>query len=110
METGAGAYVVVMTTVGSDEAARDLGRRLVEDGLVACAQRLAVDSLYRWEGELNEDRETLLLLKTRRARSADVMAALAAAHPYEVPEILELEVSAGWPAYLRWMDEQTGSD
>jgi periplasmic divalent cation tolerance protein len=76
---------------------------------VACAQRVPIESLYRWEGELVEDRETLVLLKTRRARSPELMAALEAQHPYDVPEVLELPVTGGWPPYLRWVDEQTDS-
>jgi periplasmic divalent cation tolerance protein len=100
-------YCVVMTTMGSDDEARALCRSLVERGLVACAQRIPVESLYRWEGELVEDRETLVLLKTRRARSPELMAALQAQHPYDVPEVLELPVTGGWPPYLRWVDEQT---
>ncbi len=102
-------YCVVMTTVGSDDEARSLCRSLVEGGLVACAQRVPIESLYRWEGELVEDRETLVLLKTRRARSAELMAALQAQHPYDVPEVIELPVTGGWPPYLRWVDEQTDS-
>jgi periplasmic divalent cation tolerance protein len=103
-------YCVVMTTVGSDDEARALCRSLVEGGLVACAQRVPIESLYRWEGELVEDRETLVLLKTRRARSAELMAALPAQHPYDVPEVIELPVTGGWPPYLRWVDEQTDTD
>ena len=102
-------YCVVMTTVGSDEEARALCRALVEGGLVACAQRVPIESLYRWEGELVEDREILVLLKTRRARSPELMVALQAKHPYDVPEVIELPVTGGWPPYLRWVDEQTES-
>ena len=98
---------VVMTTVGSEEEARVLGRALVEVGLVACAQLLPIRSLYRWQGELVDDVETLLLLKTTTARSAELMEAVRARHPYEVPEILELPATVGSPGYLRWMAEQT---
>lgn len=101
-------YVVVMTAVGSDDEARDLSRSLVEEGLVACAQRLPIGSIYRWEGAVVEDTETLVLLKTHRARSAELMATLEARHPYDVPEIIELPVMDGSPSYLRWIDDQTG--
>jgi periplasmic divalent cation tolerance protein len=101
------AYVMVMTAVGSDDEARDLSRSLVEEGLVACAQRLPIGSIYRWQGEVVEDSETLVLLKTRRARSAELVAALGARHPYDVPEIIELPVTDGFPSYLRWIDDQT---
>ncbi len=105
--TETGDYVVIMTTVGSEDVARELSRALVEEGLAACAQRFAVDSIYRWKGEVADDREALILLKTRRDRIAEVREAVAARHPYEVPEILELPVTGGWPAYLAWVDEHT---
>ncbi len=76
VEVADAGYCVLMTTIGSDDEARVLCRSLVEAGLVACAQRVPIESLYRWEGELVEDRETLVLLKTRRARSPEVMAVL----------------------------------
>lgn len=100
-------YVVLMTTVGSVESAGDLARGLVEEGLVACAQRLPIQSVYRWGGAVVQDEEVLLLLKTRRARAGATMDAVRARHPYEVPEILELPITDGWPPYLRWIDEQT---
>lgn len=109
VEAAEARYCVVMTTIGSDDEARALCRSLVEAGLVACAQRVPIQSLYRWEGELVEDPETLVLLKTRRARSPEVMAALQAQHPHDVPEVIEVPVTAGWPPYLRWVDEQTHS-
>ncbi|MBV8464126.1 MAG: divalent-cation tolerance protein CutA [Acidimicrobiales bacterium] len=105
--TATGDYVVLMTTLGTPEAAASLSRTLVEDRLVACAQRVPIESVYRWEGAVVEEAETLLLLKTPRDRAAEAMAAIGARHPYEVPEILQLPVADGWPAYLRWMDEQT---
>ena len=109
VEVSDAGYCVLMTTIGSDDEARVLCRSLVEAGLVACAQRVPIESLYRWEGELVEDRETLVLLKTRRARSPEVMAVLQEQHPYDVPEVIELPVTAGWPPYLRWVDRQTDS-
>ncbi len=102
-------HVVVMTTVGSEEAARELSRALVDEGLVACAQRVPVESCYRWEGEVVDEREVLLLLKTPHARAGELVEALARRHPYEVPEVIELPVTGGWPPYLRWMEEQTAS-
>jgi periplasmic divalent cation tolerance protein len=109
VEVADAGYCVLMTTIGSDDEARVLCRSLVEAGLVACAQRVPIESLYRWEGDLVEDREMLVLLKTRRARSPEVMAALQEQHPYDVPEVIELPVTAGWPPYLRWVDQQTDS-
>lgn len=101
---------VVMTTVGTDELARTICRSVVEAGLVACAQLVPIGSVYRWQGEVVEDTEVLVLLKTRRERVGELTEALRARHPYEVPEIVELPVVGGWPAYLRWIDEQTAGE
>jgi periplasmic divalent cation tolerance protein len=105
-----GDHCVVMTTVGSEDAARQLCRPLVEGGLVACAQLVPIGSIYRWQGEMVEDRETLVLCKTSRSRSPEVVEALQADHPYDLPEIIELPVTGGSPAYLRWIDDQTRSE
>jgi len=98
---------LVMTTVGSEEAAGRLGRSVVEAGLVACVQLLPIRSLYRWHGELVDEKEVLLLLKTTPARAAALVDAVKAEHPYEVPEIVELPMAVGSPDYLRWMVDQT---
>ncbi len=103
-----GGHCVVMTTVGTDEVARALCRAVVEAGLVACAQRVPIESVYRWQGQVVEDTETLVLLKTRRDRVGELTESLRQQHPYEVPEIIELPIVGGWPDYLRWVDEQTG--
>ncbi len=100
-------HVVIMTTAGSREEARRLARGLVEKRLAACVQMMAIDSVYEWKGELQEDAEFLLLIKTRRERYTDVEAHLRTHHSYEVPEILVMPVETGLPAYLEWIDGQT---
>jgi periplasmic divalent cation tolerance protein len=98
---------VVLTTVGSQEAASSLARRLVEAGLAACVQLIPIESVYRWEGEVVEEGEVLLLVKIRRARYDDVEQAILDGHPYETPEVVMLPVEAGLPAYLSWLAEVT---
>jgi periplasmic divalent cation tolerance protein len=94
---------VVLTTVGNREDAARLARRLVEEDLAACVQMLPIDSVYRWQGEVVEDAEILLLVKIAAGTYAEVEAAIAAGHPYKTPEILMLPVAAGLPAYLAWL-------
>ncbi len=100
-------HVVIMTTTGSREEARRLARSLVEGRLAACVQMMPVDSIYQWKGEMQEDAEILLLVKTRRDRYADVETHLRRHHSYEVPEILAVPVESGLAAYLAWVDGQT---
>ncbi len=100
-------HVVIMTTTGSREEARRLARGLVEERLAACVQMTPVDSVYEWKGEVQEDAEILLFIKTRRDRYADVEACLRRHHSYEVPEILAVPVEAGLADYLAWVDGRT---
>ncbi len=100
-------HVVIMTTTDSREEARRLARGLVEARLAACVQMASVDSVYEWKGGIQEDAETLLLIKTRRVRYGDVETYLRRHHSYEVPEIVAVPVETGLPAYLEWMDHQT---
>lgn len=91
-------------------AADRMARQLVELRLAACVQALpGLRSTYRWEGEVTQGDETLLLIKTTVDRYAALERHLLAHHPYEVPEILAVDASAGLPAYLRWMAEETAS-
>ena len=98
--------LVVLCPCPDAEVAAALARRAVEEGWAACVQRLGspITSWYRWEGDLCEEKEHLLLLKTSREAWPRLRDGLAAAHPYEVPEILALPAD-GLPAYLAWVGE-----
>jgi periplasmic divalent cation tolerance protein len=91
------------------EHAPDLARKLVEKKLAACVNLIpGVRSFYHWEGELQDDREDLLVLKTGEAALPRLLRELPNLHPYEVPEVLALEVAEGYPPYLSWVEAQTG--
>ena len=98
--------VVALSTVGSAEDAERLARTLVERRLAACVNVVpGVVSHYRWQGELHRDEERLLVIKTRAERLGALRAALVELHPYEVPELVALEITAGHEAYLEWLDD-----
>lgn len=81
---------------------------LVEERLAACVNLLpGLQSVYRWQGQLQRDTEVLLLIKTTRARYPALQARLPQLHPYELPELLAVESTAGLPAYLQWVVEST---
>jgi periplasmic divalent cation tolerance protein len=97
---------VVLVTAPDLEVARSLARVLVEARLAACVNLVpGVRSLYRWEGEVQEDQEVLLVVKTRADRGAALTSRLLDLHPYDVPEVLELSAVGGNEAYLRWVRE-----
>lgn len=100
--------IVVLTTLPSDEEAVQFVRVLLERRLIACGTMLpGARSLYRWQGKIADEREAVVLLKTRSARLETLQAAFAELHPYKVPELLALPVAAGLDKYLEWISGET---
>ena len=100
--------IVVLTTLASAEEAVTLVRTLLERRLIACGNILpGVRSLYRWEGKVADEREVIVILKTRTVRLDALELAFGELHPYKVPELLALPVSAGLHKYLEWIDDET---
>lgn len=96
--------VLVLTTVGADFDARALAHALVEARLAACVNIVpAVHSVYRWEGDVAEDGEQLLILKTSAARLGELRTALFELHPYDVPEFVVMPVAETSEAYGAWL-------
>lgn len=97
--------LLVLTTCGNDDDAAALARSLVERGLAACVNAVGdAVSTYRWQGRVQQDRETLLIIKTTAARYAALEAAIRAASKYELPEVIALPVTGSEP-YLAWIRE-----
>ena len=100
--------LLVLTNLPSREAAEKLADALVAQQVAACVNILApCRSVYRWKDEVQHDEEHPLLIKTTRERYAALEAAICAGHPYELPEIIAVPVTAGLPAYLQWMADET---
>ena len=96
---------MVLTTVGSKMDAEIIARTLVTEQLAACVQRLPVQSCYRWNEEVIEEPEQLLLIKTTSDRYLDVQARIRELHKYEIPEIIQVPVVRGFDQYLAWVNE-----
>ena len=102
------SFVVVLVTAANPDEAGRIGRTLVEERLVACANVIGpIRSIYRWEGAIEEASEHLLLLKARAEDVGALEARVHALHSYEVPEVLALPVTAGAAAYLAWLAGST---
>lgn len=96
--------LVVFSTFPDEATARTICAALVAEGLVACANILPqVTSIYRWQGELKEEGETLAILKLPAGGFPALEERLTALHPYEVPEIVAIPVAAVNPGYLAWV-------
>lgn len=105
------ATLLVLTNLPDEPSAARIARRLVEDRLSACVNLLpAVRSVYRWQDAIEEAGEVTLLVKTTVERYPDVEAAIKALHPYDLPEIIALPITAGLPAYLAWVASETKKD
>jgi periplasmic divalent cation tolerance protein len=97
---------VVFSTFPDAETARRIARELVTEKLAACANILPpVESIYHWQGQLDQSAEVLVVFKTTAERYAAMEAQLKQLHPYEVPEIIALPISAGSESYLRWIED-----
>ncbi len=98
------AIRVVLSTFPTAEKAAEVARVLVEEQLCACVNIVpAVRSIYRWQGEVSDDSETLVLIKTTSERFPPLADRLRSLHPYQVPEIIALDVADGHAPYLAWV-------
>lgn len=96
----------MLSTAPRAEDAEFLARELVERRLAACVNILPpLTSIYRWRGEVERTEEVLMVVKTTEERFEAVREAIVKGHPYDVPEVLALEVKAGHAPYLAWLDE-----
>lgn len=103
-----GEVRVVLTTCPDESSASRLARTLVEERLAACGNVVpGLRSIYRWEGEVRDDPEALLVLKVATSGLAELADRLVALHPYDVPELVALPVERGTAAYLEWVVEET---
>lgn len=102
---------IVFVTAPTTDVAAGLARALVSERLAACGNLVpGLRSIYAWKGEICDEPEVLLLLKTTADRVDALAARLAALHPYEVPEVVAVPIDAGLPAYLAWIGENVGQD
>lgn len=100
------SLLVVLSTFPDAAAARAVAGTLVSGHLAACVNILpGVESIYRWQGKLETGAEVLAVIKTTAERYASLEARLRELHPYEVPEVVALPVSAVAENYLRWVSE-----
>ncbi|MCB9591433.1 MAG: divalent-cation tolerance protein CutA [Sandaracinaceae bacterium] len=102
------ALLVVLCTVPDADVAATLGRGLVEARLAACVNVIGgMRSFYTWKGQLEDQAEVQLLIKTRRSQFDAVEQWLTEHHPYDVPEVLAMPIERASKPYLAWVLGQT---
>jgi periplasmic divalent cation tolerance protein len=98
--------VIAFSTFPDVETARKISRELVESALVACANIIpAVESIYFWKEKVETGAESFAIFKLTSARYSEFEARLRALHPYDVPELVRLNIAGGSVDYLRWIGE-----
>ncbi|HKL00480.1 MAG TPA: divalent-cation tolerance protein CutA [Desulfotignum sp.] len=102
------SHCMVLVTCGSETEAKELASKIVDQKLAACVQMNPVVSVFSWDGRVQTETETRLVIKTRTALYPDLEAFILAHHPYEVPQILQVPVTNGLSAFLDWIDQTTG--
>ena len=101
--------LLALSTFPDRETAQKISNQLVTEKFVACANILpAIESIYRWKNKIESGNETLVFFKLSKDRQSAFQDKLRSLHPYEVPEIIFLPISAGLPEYLRWVVENCG--
>ena len=99
--------IVVLTNCGSAEEAARIARALVEKKLAACVNVMPPGrSIYRWKGGIEDQQESLLVIKTSRALFNDLRVEIEKLHSYEVPEVIAVPIVDGSDGYLEWLDRE----
>jgi len=99
--------IVVLTNCGSAEEAAKIARALVEKKLAACVNVMpAGRSIYRWKGVIEDQQESLLVIKSSRALFNDLRVEIEKLHSYEVPEVIAVPIVDGSEGYLEWLDRE----
>jgi periplasmic divalent cation tolerance protein len=102
-------YIIVLITTPNQETSEMIANTLLDKKLAACVNMIgSIFSFYTWEGDINRDEEMLLIVKSRAELfESELVPAVQAVHPYEVPEIIALPVLMGSANYLAWINDVT---
>jgi periplasmic divalent cation tolerance protein len=100
-------YSLIISTYPDKASAKVVAKLLVEKRLAACAQLFPIESIYSWKGEICEEGEVMLFIKSKTALFAEIAKEIKEKHSYEVPEIVQIPLTDGLPEYLRWIGDCT---
>jgi len=101
-------FIIILVTASSEEEAKKIAQVLVEKRLAACVNLIKdIRSIFRWKGKLSDEKEILLVIKTRKKLYKNVEEEVISLHSYEVPEIIALPIILGSKDYLYWVDSET---
>jgi periplasmic divalent cation tolerance protein len=99
--------VIILSTYPNEESVACIARKVINTRLCACVNFTAIRSIYIWKGKLEDQREFIALFKSTKKSSKKLKTAIAKMHPYDVPEIIELEMSDISKSYLLWLTAES---
>ncbi len=100
-------FCIVLTTVNDEAIKRKIIKDLLSKRLAACIQIMPIESHYLWEGNVCEDNEELLVIKTKTVLYKSVEDVIRMLHSYDTPQIVQLPITSGFPKYLNWLENNT---
>lgn len=101
-------FIIILVTTSSEEEGRKIAGILIEKKLAACVNLIKdIESIYRWKGKISDEKEILMMIKTRKKLYRSVEEEVKKIHSYEIPEIIALPIISGSKDYLYWMDSET---
>ena len=99
--------ILILCTINDIQKAKEISQKLLEEKLIACSNIIPnINSLYRWEGKICEDNEFLLILKSRKDLFEEINSIITNIHPYEIPEIISVDIKDGNDAYIEWLNRE----
>ncbi len=98
--------IVILTTCPDIETSKIISNSLVEHRLAACVNIIpGLESIYLWEGHVRNDSESLLIIKTSKDKYDAIESMIKTLHPYELPEVISVQIDNGFDKYLDWIDK-----
>lgn len=99
-------HLVILVTAQSERQARQIAKKLLQNKLAACINFVPVDSMFIWQGEIQEESETLMIIKSRSEVFDELMGCIKLLHTYDTPEIIALPIVLGSGEYLKWINHE----
>lgn len=99
-------HLVILVTATSEVQARRIARRLLQDKLAACVNFVPVESMFLWNGDIQEEDEVLMIIKSRSEVFDDLMNTVKSLHSYDTPEIIGMPIVLGSAEYLKWINHE----